>query len=81
MYFLIKYDRSHGRLEAITPFSADARAAADAARLDLELATNGAALQCEIVLLEAASLDALRLTHRRYFEDLPEFAPHASTAP
>jgi hypothetical protein len=41
-------------------------------RLELELELNRLGKEREVVLLEAASEQALRLTHRRYFEDLSE---------
>jgi len=39
-------------------------------RLQIEVDDNGKELDREVVLLEAESEDALRITHRRYFEDL-----------
>lgn len=38
-------------------------------RLEIELDLNRKGLDDEVVLLEAASSEALRKTHRRYFED------------
>ena len=72
--FLIEYDRNRGRLVALTTFEDGARDAADDARLDLELRLSRRGLQREVVLLEAATEDDLRRTHRRYFEGLNELA-------
>jgi hypothetical protein len=49
----------------------DREAAADA-RLELELNLNGKGIENEVVLLDAESEEAIRRTHRRYFEDLAE---------
>lgn len=67
MLFLIEYDRREGQLVNITQYSDDQRATADNVRLDLELRLLRAKVDHEVVVLEAASLDALRKTHRRYF--------------
>ena len=74
MLFLIEYDRGRGRLVALTTFEETARDAADDARLDLELTLSRRGLQREVVLLEAATEDDLRRTHRRYFEGLNELS-------
>ncbi|HJZ83527.1 MAG TPA: hypothetical protein VKD91_24365 [Pyrinomonadaceae bacterium] len=70
MLFLIEYDRKLGEVVTIEQFS-DSEAAENA-RLELELRLNRLALEHEVVVLEAASENALRQTHRRYFEDLSE---------
>ena len=72
MLFLIEYDRNKGEVVTINEFDDTARSAAETARLELELRLNSFDMDHEVVLLEAASKDALRLTHRRYFEDLSE---------
>lgn len=72
MLFLIEYDRNRGRLVALTTFEDSAQDAADDARLDLELTLSRRGVQREVVLLEAATEDDLRRTHRRYFEGLNE---------
>jgi hypothetical protein len=72
MLFLIEYDRTQGRLVSIREF-ADSETA-ETARIDLELKLNRSGVDREVVLLEAASQQALRKTHRRYFEDLSELA-------
>lgn len=68
MIFLIEYDRQRGNLVGLRAFPDEARDAADCARLELELALNRSRVVREVVLLEAPSESALRLTHRRYFE-------------
>jgi hypothetical protein len=72
MLFLIEYDRRNGRLVSFRSFDDSERQASQEARLDLELIVNERRLEHEIVVLEAASEEALRRTHRRYFEDLKE---------
>jgi hypothetical protein len=72
MIFLIEYDRSQGRIVTFKTFDDLARQEAEAARLQLELKLNRLGTEREVVLLEAASEEALRRTHRRYFEDLSE---------
>ena len=72
MIFLIEYDRSQGRLITFKTFKDSARQEAEDARLQLELELNRGGIEHEVVLLEAASEEALRRTHRRYFEDLAE---------
>jgi hypothetical protein len=79
MIFLLDYDRSAGRLISLRDFEDDARPIAQAARLELELELHRSGIEREIVLLQAPSLDALKRTHRRYFEDLRQIARSTST--
>lgn len=72
MIFLIEYDRSQGRIVTFRTFEDSARREAEDSRLQLELELNRRGTEREVVLLEAASEEALRRTHRRYFEDLSE---------
>ncbi len=72
MIFLIEYDRSRGRIVTFEAFADSARQEAEDSRLQLELDLNRLGTEREVVLLEAASEEALRRTHRRYFEDLNE---------
>ena len=72
MIFLIEYDRSQGRIITFEAFEDSARQEAESSRLQLELELNRLGTEREVVLLEAASEEALRRTHRRYFEDLSE---------
>ncbi len=74
MLFLVEYDRSRGSVAELTPFDDSEREVAENARLTLELKLHQKGIEREVVLLEAASEDALRITHRRYFEDLVELA-------
>jgi hypothetical protein len=78
MIFLIEYDRSAGSAAQITAFADRQRELAENLRLDLELRLHRQGIQREVVLLEAASEDALRITHRRYFETLVELARSAA---
>ena len=70
MLFLIEYDRANATTVSCVQYEESARAAALSARLDRELAVNRADLDHEVVLLEAPTLDALRRTHARYFDDI-----------
>ena len=72
MLFLIEYDRHEGKLVRIKTFENGENNTAEGVRLDLELELNRKGSEHEVVLLEAPSEDALRLTHRRYFENLSE---------
>jgi hypothetical protein len=72
MVFLIEYDRERGRLVSIRSFANSN--GAEESRLQLELELNLKGVRNEVVLLEAATEEALRRTHRRYFEDLTELS-------
>ncbi|OLE84032.1 MAG: hypothetical protein AUF76_04610 [Acidobacteria bacterium 13_1_20CM_2_65_9] len=72
MIFLIEYDRKRGRIVTFKRFPDTDRSTAEKDRLDLELNRNGQEVRTEIVLLEAATEDALRQTHRRYFQNARE---------
>ena len=72
MHFLIEYDRQKGRLVSMSVFDTAEREQAEDSRLRLELDLNRAGIEHEVVMLEASSEEALRLTHRRYFENLTE---------
>ena len=79
MIFLIEYDRQSGRIVTMTSFHDSERKTAEDSRLNLELELNSNGIQNEVVILEAESEDAIRRTHRRYFEDVPDLAlPQAS---
>ena len=70
MLFLIEYDRNQGEVITIQEF--DDSTKAQNARLEMELKLNRLGISHEIVVLEAATEEALRRTHRRYFENLGE---------
>lgn len=72
MIFLIGYDRSQGRIVTFKAFDDSEREKAEDSRLQLEIELNRLETEREVVLLEATSEEALRRTHRRYFEDLNE---------
>ena len=77
MIFLIEYNRPEGRLVTFQRFQVSERLKAQNARLDLELDLNRRGVDHEVVLLEAASEEALRRTHRRYFETLRQILESA----
>lgn len=70
MIYLIHYDRSVGTLVSVTAYEDAQREEASTAKLDLEISLLGTSSVMEVVLLEAASEEHLRKTHRRYFETL-----------
>ena len=74
MIFLIEYNRSHGKIVTLKTFDDAHRNEASDIRFELELELNRAGIEHEVVLLDAASEEALRRTHRRYFEDLNQLA-------
>jgi len=77
--FLIEYDRETGKIVKQRLFPDSERSDAQGQRLQLELELKRAGLLHEVVLLEAVSEEALRHTHRRYFEDLAEIGKAASS--
>jgi hypothetical protein len=74
MIFLIEYVREQGRILKLERFNGSDRNRAEEARLNLELDLRSKGIKNEVVLLEAANEEAVRRTHRRYFEDLYELA-------
>ncbi len=78
MIFLIEYNRPEGRLVTFERFTDSERLKAQKSRLDLELDLNRRDINHEVVLLEAASENAVRRTHRRYFETLRQILESAS---
>lgn len=78
MIFLIEYDRPESRFVTFTTFKNSERLNAERSRLDLELRLNRAGVDHEVVILEAESEEALRRTHRRYFEDARTIVTSAS---
>jgi hypothetical protein len=70
MTFIIQYDREAGKIDVLRSF--DDRGAAEAFRLKLEIGALSAGVDREIVTLEAESEEALRRTHRRYFDDVAQ---------
>ncbi|MDB6157764.1 MAG: hypothetical protein JWO04_1470 [Gammaproteobacteria bacterium] len=70
MLFLIQYDRRAGRIVSLERFTNDQRLMAGEARLDLEIELQRRSQNHEVVVLEAASEEALRKTHGRYFDDV-----------
>ena len=72
MIFLLQYDRRKGRIVSMESFSAAERTKVQDMLLTLELQQNQNGTNTEIVMLEAESEEALRITHRHYFEDLSE---------
>ncbi len=72
MIFLVHYDRKKATLVDFLTYADEQRQEAERARLDRELAQLRQPGEFEIILLEADSEQAVRHTHRRYFETLEE---------
>lgn len=72
MLFLIEYDRNRGQIVTFEAFDDSERHKAEESRLEMEIKLNRLGIEREVVLLEAETEEALRRTHRRYFEDLTE---------
>jgi len=72
MWFLIEYDRPQGELIKLIEFDETERDSAEQARLALEIELNQQGIDREVVILQATDQDALRVTHRRYFENLEQ---------
>jgi hypothetical protein len=72
MIFLIEYERSGGRLITFKRFQDTERRTAEEARLEIELTPVPDESNREVVLLDAASEEALRITHRRYFQNVQQ---------
>jgi hypothetical protein len=70
MLFLIEYDRKRGRIVTFREFDDSERRNADDTRLEMELELHRQGIEREVVILEANSEEAIRRTHRRYFEDI-----------
>jgi hypothetical protein len=81
MTFLIDYDRRAGRIVSIRSFSNAERLKAQEERLQLDLNLRGAHADREVVLLEAEDENALRITHRRYFETLGDLIRSTESHP
>jgi hypothetical protein len=79
MIFLIHYNRSTGEIVTLKEFGKSQRVQAEDERLQMELDLVGQKDGDEVCLLEAVSIDALRLTHRRYFESLKTITASGST--
>ena len=77
MIFLIEYNRSEGSIVSFRDFDDSQRREAEDSRLGIELDLNRKGIDHEVVLLEAASKDALHRTHQRYFADLTQILKSA----
>jgi hypothetical protein len=77
MIFLIEYNRSEGRIVTLRNFDESQRREAEDSRLGIELDLNRKRIDHEVVLLDAATEEALRRTHQRYFADLTQILQSA----
>ncbi|HMA51904.1 MAG TPA: hypothetical protein VKP60_19230 [Magnetospirillaceae bacterium] len=74
MLFLVEYDRRRGQLVSLQTYPESQREKAGEARLAKELNLQREGVEREVVMLDAASEEALRKTHRRYFETVQTLA-------
>jgi hypothetical protein len=79
MIFLIEYNRREGKIVSMESFQDAEHTKAEKLRLDRELELNRTKVDHEVILLQAASREALQQTHRRYFENLKEIARSTSS--
>jgi hypothetical protein len=80
MIFLIHYNRSKGEIVELKQFEQSQRVQAEEARLSMELDLIGKKDGDEVCILEAGSIEALKRTHRRYFESLRTLTASGSHA-
>lgn len=78
MFFLMEYDRPKGKIINITRFHDNDRTKAENQRLMIEMELYKLHVDREVVLLEAINEDALRRTHRRYFENARQIGQSVS---
>ena len=74
MIFLVEYDRQKGRIVKFKKFRNSEQIKAENKRLEIELNLNRRKVGHEVVLLEAATENKLRRTHRRYFKSISDIA-------
>ena len=74
MIFIVEYNRIIGKIINFESFDNSEWKKAEELRFEKELELFRAGIDNEVVLLEAPSEQILRRTHRRYFEDLNQFA-------
>jgi hypothetical protein len=74
MIFLIHYRRSRGEMIGLQEFTDAQRLEAEEARLTLELSLMGQKDSDEVCLLDAPNIEALRVTHGRYFKNVKDLA-------
>lgn len=74
MWFLIKFDRISGERTQLEQFEDDEYSKAYARRVTLDIEALEKGDTVEVVLLQAASIEALQTTHRRYFASSEQLA-------
>jgi len=80
MIFLIQYDRPKGVIVMYRTFATEQREQAANERFQIEVDLNRHdTKQYEVILLEAESEEALRRTHRRYFENAKQIMTSSSS--
>lgn len=79
MIFLIHYNKKAGEIVEMRQFNDADRHDAENARLAKEIELRRAGIDNEVILLEASSEEALRKTHRRYFENIKNLLTSTSS--
>lgn len=74
MLFLIDYDRKQCHIAELRRFDKSEQSEADRERLEREIRYNRESIDHEVVILEAENEEAIRKTHRRYFETFESIA-------
>jgi hypothetical protein len=75
MIFILEYNRSLGKIISFQSFDDSEWKRTEELRFERELELFRAGIvNTEVVLLQAASEQVVRRTHRRYFEDLEQLA-------
>jgi hypothetical protein len=78
MIYLIEYDRAGGVLINLYTYEDKESDRASSERLALEISLMKSCVAREVVLLQAASIDALKVTHNRYFQNVEQLAETGS---
>ena len=78
MIYLIEYDRTTGSIIKLQSYDDGESDLASKDRLALEISLMNSCVIREVVLLQANSIDALRITHNRYFKNVGELAETGS---
>jgi hypothetical protein len=80
MIFLVQYDRSQGVIQRFDQYSDAEEATAEAVRFEIELGLSRSGSNAEVLLLEASDENALRRTHRRYFESISSISANPTVS-
>jgi hypothetical protein len=74
MIFVIQFDQKEGRLKRLDTFTDADREKANRQRVEVEIELLKQNVFHEVVVLEAKSVEALKKTHRRYFDSIAQWS-------